>query len=253
MSKETRRDKIFELIKNAKNVSCDELSSCFGVTEETIRKDLQYLSDKGMIIRTFGGAAIKEYGNERPLDQRIIQNYSEKQRIAVEASKLILPGDLIVMDAGSTIMLLAQNMKRDSNIVVVTNSLETTNILAKTEGITVICTGGMLRTKSMSFQGSHAENAIRSYNVQKAFISCAAVDLRRGIMDTNEGEVRIKICMIEEADKVYLLADSSKINGIAHVTTCDLSKITAIITDSGVEDETVREYEESGVKIIIAR
>jgi len=253
MSKQTRRDRIFELIKNAKKVTSEELSKCFGVTEETIRKDLQYLSDKGLIIRTFGGAAIKEYGGERPLNQRMIQNYSEKKKIAAEAASLIHSGNLIVMDAGSTITLLAQYIEQNSDVVVITNSLETTNFLAKSEGITVICAGGKLRVKSMSFQGAQTENAIRSYNVQKAFISCAAVDLKRGIMDTNEGEVRVKNCMIEEADEVYLLADSSKINSIAHVTTCDLSKITAIVTDDGIDNDTVKEYERAGVKMIIAK
>lgn len=253
MSKESRRDKIFDLIKNSKKISCEELSKYFGVTEETIRKDLQNLSDKGLVIRTFGGAAVKEYGGERPLDQRMIQNYVEKQKIADEASKLIRSGDLIAMDAGSTNMLLAQTARHDSNIFVITNSLEITSLLSKVADITVICTGGKLHKKSMSFQGSHAESAIRSYNVQKAFISCAAVDIKRGIMDTNENEARVKLCMIEEADEVYLLADSSKINGVAHVTTCDLSRIAAIITDDGVEDKTIQEYQRVGVRMIVAQ
>jgi DeoR/GlpR family transcriptional regulator of sugar metabolism len=253
MSKEIRRDKIYEIVKNSKIVSVEELSDCFKVTEETIRKDLTYLSDKGLVMRTFGGAAIKEYGGERPLEQRMIQNYQEKQKIAAEAFKLIQPNDLVVMDAGSTVMLLAQNIQQNSGVVVITNSLEITNSLSKMEGITVVCTGGKLRSKSMSFQGAHTENAIRSYNVQKAFISCAAVDLKKGIMDTNEDEVRVKNCMIEEAKEVYVLADSSKINSIAHVTTCEIAKITAVITDDGIDKEIVRDYTQAGVRMIIAK
>jgi len=104
----------------------------------------------------------------------------------------------------------------------------------------------------MSFRGILAEKAISSYNLQKAFISCAAVDAQRGIMDTSEQEVRVKLRMIDETEEVYLLADSSKFNRIAHVTVCDFSRITAIITDDEIDLETVEKFKHIGVNIIIA-
>jgi len=251
MKKEARCSEILNMLATTKAVTSTELSKYFHVTEETIRKDLFYLSEKGQIIRTFGGATLKE-NVEQSLEQRIVRNYRQKMKIAYEVAKLIKPRDLIVIDAGSTSMLLAKMIQPNSDVIVITNSLENINILANIEGITVVGTGGTLSNKSMSFRGILAEKAISSYNLQKAFISCAAVDAQRGIMDTSEQEVRVKLRMIDETEEVYLLADSSKFNRIAHVTVCDFSRITAIITDDEIDLETVEKFKHIGVNIIIA-
>lgn len=251
MSKEARREKILDLINSTKMVTSEELSRLFNVTEETIRKDLTYLSEQGHIIRTFGGATIKD-DSDQPLVQRSIHNYIEKEKIAREAVKLIRDKDLIVMDAGSTIAVLARYIRPHSDVVAVTNSLEIINVLSKVEGVTVISTGGKLRTKSMSFQGINAERSIGLYNLQKAFMSCEAVDLQKGVMDANEAEAQVKMRMIEEASEVYLLADHSKFQNIAHITTCKIQKITAIITDNGIDPEIVKAFQDAGVKMIIA-
>lgn len=251
MSKEARREKILDLINSTKMVTSEELSKLFNVTEETIRKDLTYLSEQGHIIRTFGGATIKD-DSDQPLVQRSIQYYVEKEQIARQAVKLILDKDLIVMDAGSTITVLARHIRPQSNVVALTNSLEIMNVLSKVEGVTVISTGGKLRTKSMSFQGINAERSIGLCNLQKAFVSCEAVDLQKGVMDANEAEAQVKMRMIEEAREVYLLADHSKFQSIAHITTCKIEEITAIITDSGIDPEIVRAFQDAGVKMIIA-
>lgn len=251
-AKTSRQNEIVKYIKAKKTATSTELSEYFSVTEETIRKDLQELSERGDLIRTFGGAAIREYSVERPLDQRIIQNYTEKQKIACAAAKLITADNLIVMDAGSTISVLAKEIPSNLNVVVLTNSLENTNSLAQNPGVTVYCTGGKLHKKSLSFQGILTENAVRTYNAEKAFISCAALDRRLGVMDTNEEEARIKRKMMEISREVYLLTDSSKIGNIAHITTCPISALTAIVTDNGVTPQTVREFEDAGVRVIVA-
>ena len=252
-AKANRQAEIVKYIKARRSATSTELSEYFSVTEETIRKDLQELSEKGDLIRTFGGASVREYSVERPLDQRIIQNYEEKQKIACAAANLITFGNLIVMDAGSTISVLAKEIPGDLNVVVLTNSLENTNILVQNPGVSVYCTGGKLQRKSLSFQGILTENAVKTYNAEKAFISCAALDRKLGVMDTNEEEARIKRKMMEISREVYLLTDSSKIGSIAHITTCPITALTAIVTDSGVTPQAVREFEEAGVRVIIAK
>ncbi|HIY02160.1 MAG TPA: DeoR/GlpR family DNA-binding transcription regulator [Candidatus Blautia faecipullorum] len=251
MSKDTRRKQILEILEKSKDVTSVALSEHFHVTEETIRKDLNYLSGAGLVIRTFGGAMLKESG-EKSLEQRSVCNYAQKQKIAREAAKLIYSQDLIVMDAGSTTSVLANHIADNSEVIVITNSLEIMNILSKREGITLISTGGTLGKKSMSFRGRTAEKTIHSYNLQKAFISCAALDLNKGIMDTSEAETNVKKSMIEEAKEIYLLADSSKFNGIAHVTVCGLDKITAVITDDAIEEDVLQKFRRAGVRVIVA-
>jgi len=251
-AKTNRQKEIVKYIKARKSASSTELSGFFSVTEETIRKDLQELSDRGELLRTFGGAAVREYNGERPLNQRVIQHYAEKQKIACMAAKLITADNLIVMDASSTISVLAKEIPNNLNVVVLTNSLENTNTLSQNAGVTVYCTGGKLHKKSLSFQGILTESAIKTYNAEKAFISCAALDRRLGVMDTNEEEARVKRNMMAISREVYLLTDSSKIGSIAHITTCPIGALTAIVTDSGVSQATVREFEDAGVRVMIA-
>lgn len=246
MTKDARRKQILDIITTTKAVTSSELSAYFHVTEETIRKDLTYLSGEGLIIRTFGGATAKET-NESSLEQRNVYNYPQKSAIAAEASNLIQKSDLIVMDAGSTTSALAKCIPENSEVIVITNSLDISVILLQKAGVTLISTGGKLNTKSMSYRGDMVKNAIKLYNIQKAFISCSAIDIKRGIMDTNEEEAAIKQCMIAAAGEVYLLADSSKFNKIAHITTSGFEKITAIYTDCGIDPQTADLFRAKGI------
>ena len=252
-AKLNRRAEIVRLVKERKHITRTELSREFGVTEETIRKDLQELSERGELMRTFGGAAIREYGNEKSLDQRIIQNLEEKQKIARAASELVHAGNLLVMDAGSTVTFLAKLLPPGMNVTVLTNSLEITSILTEREEVSVICTGGRFHKKSMSFQGILTENAIGTYNAEKAFISCSAFDVNLGVMDSNEEAARTKQKMIQMAREVYLLADSSKIGCIAHITTCSIGSLTGIVTDDGIPAKALQALENAGVRVIIAK
>lgn len=247
-----RRSEIVKVIRSRRQMSCAELSKTFGVTEETIRKDLQELSEKGEILRTFGGAMVREYGMERSLDQRSILNREEKQKIAQKAVTLLKPGDLIVMDAGSTVSMMAKAIPDDLPITVLTNSLETSNILSEKENVTVICSGGKLHRKSMSYQGMLTEAAVNCFNAEKAFISCAAFDLKLGVMDSNEEAARTKQSMIRNAREVYILMDSSKMGCIAYITICPISNVNGIVIDGGIQEQTVRKLEEMGIKTIIA-
>lgn len=247
-----RRSEIVKIVREKKQMSCVELSKTFGVTEETIRKDLQELSEKGELLRTFGGAMVREYGTERSLDQRIIQNLEQKKRIAQKAVSTLKSGDLVAMDAGSTVTMMAKAIPDHLKITVLTNSLEICNILSEKENVTVICTGGKLHKKSMSLQGMLTESTINSLNAEKAFISCAAFDIKLGVMDSNEEAARTKQSMIRNAREVYLLMDSSKIGCIAYITTCPASSITKVVTDNAAAAEVVKRIEDLGIEMILA-
>lgn len=251
MLPEARREQILAYVKNRKNATSEELSKNFRVTEETIRKDLNFLSDKGLVIRTFGGAMTKE-DYDPPLAQRTISNFEEKRLIAETASSFINDRDSVVLDAGSTTIELAKCIQENSEVVVVTNSLEIINILSKAQGVNVISTGGQLRTKSMSFQGQLTEYSITNYNIQKAFISAKGIGLEEGVMDTNETEANIKRKMIETAKEITLLADYSKFSKIAHVTVCPINKINRIITDNKADPEVISKFRDKGIEVIIA-
>lgn len=251
MLRDERRNLILKYIQENRIASSEELSQHFNVTNETIRQDLNYLNDKGYIIRTFGGAMLKD-DYDRSLEQRTIINLEEKQKIAKKALEFINNKDLIVMDAGSTVIEVARRIEENSEVVIVTNSLEILNRLSKVKGITVIGVGGKLRSRSMSFQGKNAEDAIFSYNLQKAFVSAEAVGVKEGIMDTNESEANVKRCMIEVAREVTLLVDHTKFTKMAHITVCKLDKVHRVITDDKTDKEIIKKLKEKGIEVIIA-
>ncbi|MGI6113176.1 MAG: DeoR/GlpR family DNA-binding transcription regulator [Mahellales bacterium] len=252
MLPEARREAILAYIRNVRNATSEELSKKFKVTEETIRKDLKHLANQGFIIRTFGGAMIKDE-NDPSLDQRAVTNLEEKDAIARTASSLIGDNESIVLDAGSTTIQLAKHIREDSDIVVVTNSLEIINIISKIQGVTVISTGGTLRTKSMSFQGQLTEYTIQKYNIHKAFISAKGVSLEEGVMDSNEFEAEIKRKMIDAAKEVILLADHTKFEKLTHVTICPIDKVTTIVTDDKADPEMLQVYKHHGIKVVIGK
>jgi DeoR family transcriptional regulator, glucitol operon repressor len=248
--RDERRGLVYKYIQDNHSATSEELSEHFNVTNETIRQDLNYLNEKKYVIRTFGGAILRdEY--DPPLEQRTVINYEYKQKIAKEALKYINPKDLVVMDAGSTLIEVARSIEKNSEVVIVTNSLEILNQISKIQGITVIGAGGKLRSRSMSFQGGNAEKTIASYNLQKAFISAEAVGLNEGIMDTNEAEASVKRCMIDTAREVTLLADHSKFDNMAHITVCSLENIDRLITDAKTDTNIVEGLRQKGIEVIV--
>ena len=251
MSKDSRREQIVELVSNSREMSNSELSRLFGVTEETIRKDVSFLSEQGLLVRTFGGASSMP-GRERPLSQRNVAHYEEKQKIARKALEFIGDNESIAMDSGSTVVSLARCLKNDSGLVVVTNALEILNIMSGMHGVMAISSGGNLRPKSMTFTGRAAEESMASYNIQKYFMSAEAIDLALGVMDAGEAEVLVKRKLIASVKETYLLADHSKFQTMAHITTCPVSDITTIITDDAIDERILKAYRDAGANVVVA-
>ena len=251
MNPEIRRDKIFELVKSKKKAVAEDLCRMFDVTGETIRKDLSILNDRGLIIRTHGGAIFRE-DYDPSLAQRTVSNLKEKTAIARKAAEYVESSDCIILDAGSTIIELAKLLNENSNIVVLSNSLEIINILSKRNGFDVISSGGSLMVKSMSFCGRLAEHSVTIYNIQKAFMSAFGVGFNEGIMETNELEASFKRKAIEAAKEVTVLVDHTKFHKIAHETVCGIKKVNRIITDDRADPEDLKKYEDAGIDVVIA-
>ena len=245
-----RRESILKTIQQQKSVSTEFLSRQFQVTEETIRKDLIDLHSKGYIIRTLGGAVIKE-DYDPPFHQRSAANLTLKRAIVKQALTYISENDCIALDAGSTNVELAKLITAELKVVVLTNSLEIINILSSIDEIKVISTGGVLNSKFRSFGGRLVNICIDQYNIQKVFLSSNAVSLREGVMDSNDANVVIKRKLVESAKEKYLLVDHTKFTRIAHETVCPIDKINRIITDSGTDREKLREISSAGVDIDI--
>jgi len=239
-----RRNKILEILKRDGRVVVSDLSAMFGVTEETIRRDLEKLEKEGFAKKTYGGAIIVENANvDLPYMVRKESNVEGKEYIAEVISSLIEDGDHIMLDASSTAVYIAKHLKHKKNLTLITNSLEILLELSDVTGWKILSTGGTLREGSLSLVGYQAEKMISTYHVDKAIISCKGVDIEKGITDSNEMDAHIKNLMLEATNMKILAVDSSKFEKISFTKIDDLSSIDVVVTDVEPSDRWKKTFE----------
>jgi len=245
-----RHEIIINTITEKGSIRVTELSKMFNLTEETIRRDLEKLELERKLVRTHGGAvALQEGKGDTPYFQRETLNIKEKENIAKTALSFIEEGDSILLDASSTSWFLAKNLP-NIPVNVITNSIRVTMELAEKKNIHVIVTGGNLSQTSLSFIGPLTLQVLENYHVDKAFISCKALDKFWGISDANDMQAMVKKKILEMADINYLLVDHSKIGKKATSFVANFANIHYIITDAIADKEYLSELGNKGTKII---
>jgi len=252
MRAEDRREEIIRYLNEQGLVKVTELSNIFQVTEETVRRDLERLESEGYLKRTHGGAVkIAATQEETAFHIRNMRNRYEKQLIGKKAAELVQPGDVIAVDASTTALQFVHYLKDKKDLVVITYALKVVMALAGNPDITVICTGGTLHSRTLSFVGPLVENALASYNIKKAFISCKGVTLEEGITESTEVQARVKAEMLRGAREGILLADHDKFGTAALATVAPVTAVQAVITDGGIADAELEKLQQAGIKIVI--
>lgn len=232
-----RKNKIKEIITEKKSVTVSELAKSFKVTEETIRKDLQQLEEEGFLNRTYGGAYISEgVQNDVDINLREHIHIEGKQKIAHIGLNYIKNGDSIFLDASTTSLYIAANLK-DKRVTVTTNSIKIVNLLSENPNIKLIVIGGSVELPSMSALGRNAEANINNYFFDSSFISCRALNMVHGITDSNEQQAEIRKIAIEHANHTYLVVDYTKFDRTAFTKICDFQKIHTLIVDKPISEE----------------
>lgn len=227
-----RYQAIKQLIIKDKKVFIPKLSEQFQVTEETIRRDLDKLELDGVATKVCGGAVLNaERINENiPFFKRAYSNAEEKRYIATRAVELIEEQMTIGTDCSSTAMELVKLIQNREDLTLFTNSSEVLREFSQSE-IHILSTGGIFNRKSLSLQGTIAKSAIKSYNVDIAFISCKGINMEKGLLDTYEAEAELKTALVEQASKVALLVDHSKFDRTAFIKFIDYSDLDYVVTD----------------------
>ncbi|WP_163539500.1 DeoR/GlpR family DNA-binding transcription regulator [Gracilibacillus sp. YIM 98692] len=249
-----RHQRIIEVVNEKKSIRVSELAKLFSVTDETIRRDLEKLEKEQKLARSHGGAVSIESTEDTPeisYQEREIMYVKEKKEIAKEAAKHIVESDKIILDASTTAWYVAKNLP-NIPITVLTNSVNVVVELSKKHYITVICTGGTLHPRSLSYVGPLTERAIDSYHVNKAFLSCKGLHFNHGISESNEQQARVKQKLMEIADTTYILADHHKFHVQAFAHVGPLHKVERVITDSEVSQQDADTLHERDIEVIIA-
>jgi DeoR/GlpR family transcriptional regulator of sugar metabolism len=248
-----RREKILELIREDGHAKVMDLSRIFKVTEVTIRQDLEKLEKDGDVVREHGGAYLKNIDlNVRNFSLQNQENLAEKILIARKAIEFIENGDTIILDSGSTTTEIAKLINGFKNLTVITNALNIALILGAQAEVNVIVTGGEFKAPTLSLTGQKAADFFQNLHVDKLFLATAGIALKSGLTYPGISDICVKRAMIESANEIYLVADSSKIGKNAFASLGALSLINYLITDSKIKPEDVKWLKDFDVQFISA-
>lgn len=243
-----RHQSILEYLEKQGTVQVSELSDRLSVTSKTIREDLEKLEEKGLLSRIHGGA-IKRNGQADPMFPLQIPNTMharEKEAIASHALRFIREGDVIALDAGSTTLEIARKLP-NASITVVTNDLLIIRELTGKELVRLVVPGGYRHRNVLI--GNDALDWLTRLNVQKVFLSASGVHDKFGLSVFTGELLELKKAYLSGAKEIYCVADHGKFDRAALQTFASLEELDVLITDEGLDNETLRRYEGGGVKI----
>jgi len=246
-----RRQIIKGRIQAAGRVVVSELSPEFGVSEETIRRDLEWMEQQGIASRTYGGAVLADAGRVAPpYSIRKGTNIDEKVAIAQRFSAMVKDGDTLMVDESSTAAYAVRALRHLRDITLITNSIELLQEMSSQESWRIISTGGALKSEVMALVGPHALNTVASYHVGYTVFSCRGVNTRLGLADSDEQVVEVKRAMLKACDCAILLADHRKLDRSGFTALGPLSLADRLVTDREPPEEWLLRLEEQGVEAI---
>jgi DeoR/GlpR family transcriptional regulator of sugar metabolism len=244
-----RRNLILEKLQTEKRVVVSELSPLFGVSEETIRRDLDKLEKEGFAIKSYGGAVINDdVSIELPFNIRKNQNVVEKQKIAEIAASLVEDGDRIFLDASRTAVFVAKALKDKKKLTVITNSMEVLLELADLTTWNLISTGGRMMEGHLAFCGSRTEEVIRSHYVDKVIFSCKALDYNLGMMESQEAFAMTKKAMLASGRKKILIIENIKFDQTAFSVGGNLRDVDVVVCDKKPSEKWMSHLEEMSIE-----
>lgn len=246
-----RRKDILNLIQEDGHAKVQKLAKIFNVSEVTIRQDLEVLEQMGYIQREHGGAHLKDVGDFAKTGKLFNRTHmEEKEEIAKKAVKLINEGDCIILDSGSTTTELAKLLVHYQNLTVATNALNIALILGENPGINLIVSGGEFKAPTLSLSGELAASAFKNIHVQKLFLATAGISSDMMLTYPSFSDLAVKSAMIRAADKIYLLADSSKFGVTSFASLGRISLVDTAITDSKITSEQLDLFKEFNVELL---
>ncbi len=252
-----RKSAIVSLLERDKKVDVNEMAAYFGISKETIRRDLRDLEQEGLLTRTHGGAVLNETGrenNEFPLLIRGMRNSEEKNKICRRAARFIEDGDTIFVDNSSTTLNLINYIDKHITVTVITNSIQVLLESAQNprNNILLICLGGIFRPNNFSTYGNISIEAGKTFYPNKSFISCSGIHPTKFLTDTSVYEVETKRSMMQQSTQTYLLADYTKFTKTGTVFLTDLDSISTIVTDGKASEENLQFLSKYSLNLVIA-
>ncbi|HNP88105.1 MAG TPA: DeoR/GlpR family DNA-binding transcription regulator [Kouleothrix sp.] len=248
-----RHAQIAQLIETQGRATVEELSARFGVSEATIRRDLEKLDAQGAVRRAHGGAvAVLRATPEPPVLRRADEHAAEKRQIGAAAAQLVADGDTIILGSGTTTPAVARHLGGKRNLKVITNALNIALLLANQPEITLIVTGGLVRSSEQSMIGHLTERALSELRADKLIMGIRALSLAEGLSNEYGLETSVDRAMLRCAPQIIVVADHSKFERVASVVLAPINTIHTLVTSSLAPMAALDELRRLGVQVVVA-
>jgi len=248
---EERRQEILRRVEEAGRVSVGELSQQLGVSEVTIRADLQALAEQNFIIRTHGGAIPANTMNELALTLRRQRQVQEKSRIGQAGAALVHDGDAIFLDSSSTALAIVQHLKQHRHLTIITNSLVIAQEMQDTPGVRVVMSGGVLQRETASLVGLDGLEMLRKFNIQKGFFGAHGLNLPEGLTDVSADEAEVKRALVEICRQTIAILDATKWGRVGLASFARPDQLDTVITNADAPAELVEAVRVVGIEVMV--
>ncbi|HHT41204.1 MAG TPA: DeoR/GlpR transcriptional regulator [Actinomyces sp.] len=261
MNRQERLSHLADLIVERGSIRVEEAVEELDVSPATVRRDLDALADQQLIVRTRGGASSNPSSGDLPLRYRAVTQPEQKAAIAQVASAMVTPGEVIGFNGGTTTTLVAYEVGvrvskdkafLDNDITVVTNAINIANDLAVRPCVRVVVTGGVVRGRSYELIGPLSDLILPKISVDTLFLGINGIDFSTGIYANHEGEAAVNAALVASANRVVVLADSTKLARTAFARIAPLSAVSTVVTDLDANPAHVRALEAQGIEVIQA-
>ncbi len=242
-----RANQILEYLTENKQMEVSALAELLGVSQVTVRKDLDELSEMGLVRREHGYASIR---NRDDIRGRLAYHYEKKMKIAEKAASLVSDGETVMIESGSCCALLAERLAQKKDVTVITNSAFIADHLRDCENISVMLLGGIYQRDAQVTVGPAVRLCAENFYVDKFFIGTDGYSDKTGF--TNKDQLRAQAVrdMARQAEQVMILTESEKFGRRGTVPLNISSSDISVITDSQISDENVKELEEQYINVI---
>ncbi|SDJ77589.1 DeoR/GlpR family DNA-binding transcription regulator [Sediminibacillus albus] len=248
-----RYQRILAELEQQKIVKVSDLSGILNVTEKTIRIDLETLEKRGLLTRIHGGAVLVE-SEERllPIQERQSGHSQVKKAIAEQAMTLVRPRETILMDGGSTTVEIAK-LLGDMEVTVITNDLNIAHILQDKEKIQLLVPGGTRIPNSTSLMGAQATELLKKLHVNRVFFGATGISVDQGLTVFTSLHADWKKQIVECAEQVTLVADSSKFGKVALIQFAAIDQVNEIITDNRLDEQIKQQLEKRNIQVRVVK
>ncbi len=245
-----RQQQILLLLAVEGQVLATELSQKFGISEDTARRDLRELAKAGKVTRVHGGAVLKASDSGVEYQERQVLSSEVKSELASIAISLLQPGQVIILDAGTSNQEIAKQLPADMELTVVTNCPHIAIAASAHPKTTVIMSGGQLNKSMQALTGVGAVETFHRINADLCFVGVCGLSLKAGVSTNNEAEAYVKRAMLASSAERIAVASADKLGAIEPYKVSDLEALTYLITEKGVTEEQAEAFKAKGLTVL---